>query len=105
MTPRRVLSEVLTFGIELATRSKLEPARAQTVQEDAPSKLTGPRVAPDSGALKRKTGPARHAHGDAFFHLDRVTHQLGSALSERLAPPSRILNPPAERLWLELGLV
>ena len=86
---------------KLANLCELEAACAQPVQEHAPSKLTRARMGSDRGPLKRKTGPARHSHGDAFFHLDCVVHQLGSRAVQESSTSESDVNP---RLPLWLGL-
>ncbi len=50
------LSETDASLAKLWRRSELETARAQPVQEHAPSKLTGTRVSTDRGSLERKAG-------------------------------------------------
>ena len=73
-------------------RSELETARAQPVQEHAPSKLTGTRVSADRGSLERKAGPARHSDGPSQT-------SIGAAKAGRQTPP-----PPASWPYPTLGV-
>ena len=77
----------------LGRRSELETARAQPVQEHAPSKLTGTRVSADCSSLQRKAGPARHSDGDAFFHFAGVAHLLGSCVAKESNTSESDVNP------------
>ena len=87
------LSETNASLAKLGRRSELETARAQPVQEHAPSKLTGMRVSADRGSLERKAGPARHSDGDAFFHFAGVAHLFGSCVAKESNTSESDVNP------------
>ena len=87
------LSETDASLAKLGRRSELETARAQPVQEHAPSKLTGTRVSADCGSLQRKAGPARHSDGDAFFHFAGVAHLFGSCAAKESITSESDVNP------------